>query len=420
MAPFVYVSCYNQFGNLAHQPTGKPAEFGIQKFDMDSNTGKLSWIGQDNSCPNPSFIRFHPKLPMFYTCSESITEEDRVYSYRINKAGQLEFVKEESLGGKSACFLTIDRSARHLLWVNYWDSTLGSLPLSPNGKPGKIKHFIRAEKKVVSRHRGDHLGNRQLESHCHAIVLDHSGKFAFVPDLGRDLVHQFIYDDQSGKFSPAGKFPSSNAQGPHGPRYLEFHPTLSRAYLVNELSSTVSVFEVMSDKIKDAQLGDEEPVFKLLQVISTIPEGFTGKNTCGRICVHPSSGFVFASNRGHDSLAVYRVRADGLLTSLGFPKTGGKTPRHFKFDPTGRFCIVANQDSDNICVFKFDRNSGQLDNVQKLDVPSPNFIGVTGEQPYSQFYPVQERSYTNQVEIREVAHRGVDSVNRMSPRRSLL
>jgi len=381
---YVYVTCYNRFENLAHAPCGKPAKDGIHVYELNPTNGGLKWLTAENSCPNPAFVRFHPERQMLYTCSESITDDDRLYSYEVNDNGTLELSERRNLKGKSACFLSIDKARRHLLYVNYWDSTLGTVDLNENGRVGDIKHLVRAEKKVVARHRGDHLRNRQSESHAHCIVLDRSGRVAFVPDLGRDVVHQFVYDDSNGSLKAVGNIAASNEKGPHGPRYLDFHPTLNCAYLINELSSTISVFHVDNDAI-DEGTGD---FLVLRQTISTLPdEPQTVKNTCGRISVHESGNFLFASNRGHDSLAAYRIsKPTGMLEFIGCTKTGGRTPRHFKFEPTGRFCYVANQDSNDVAVFSFDEQTGAMRWLTKYEVESPNFIAIQGEKPHSQHY----------------------------------
>lgn len=384
---YVYVCCYNRFDNLAHAPSGEPADKAIQIYRSDAETGRLEHIGHEDSCQNPAFVRFHPKKRLFYTCSESIKESDRLYVYRMGDEGRLEYVKEDFLGGKSACYLTIDRPGNHLLYVNYWDSTLGTLKLSNEGKTDGVCSFVRASPCVVARDRGDHLVNRQSESHAHAIVLDKSGSMAFVPDLGKDMVHQFIYNELEGKLTQAGSFKAAQSQGPHGPRYLEFHPALPYAFLVNELSSKISVFRVNQAMIHDITPESKSPVLELVQEISTLPpEGSPVKNTCGRVCVHESGKFLLCSNRGHDSLAVYRIQSDGHLEFLRCVPTGGRTPRHFKFEPSGRFCYVANQDSNNVCMFDFDFETGDMLKVDDYFVKSPNFIAISGEQPFSQYY----------------------------------
>lgn len=385
MTTYVYVTCYNRFENLAHAPTGKPAKDGIHVYCMDSESGELKWLSAENSCPNPAFVRFHPRRDMLYTCSESITDNDRLYSYEVGANGKLELSERRDLCGKSACFLTIDKPRRHLLYVNYWDSTLGSVQLNENGRVGDLKHLVRTEKKVVARHRGDHLTNRQSESHAHCIVLDRSGRVAFVPDLGRDVVHQFVYDEASGALTPSGRIDAAaDMPGPHGPRYLDFHPTLNSAYLINELSCTISVFNINNDAIAKG----EGNFLELQQNVSTLPDGYSGpRSTCGRISVHETGKFLFASNRGHDSISVYRIeQPSGRLQFLHCTKTGGRTPRHFKFEPSGNFCYVANQDSNDVAVLKFEESDGSLTWVRKYEVDSPNFIAITGERPHSHHY----------------------------------
>lgn len=190
--------------------------------------------------------------------------------------------------------------------------------------------------------------------------------------------------------------PSGMSSGkPDGPRYFSFHPKLGVAYVVNELSSTVAVFSINKDLLTEishaAQQGLPMDKFKgrstlkLIQSIKTVPSAFpTTMNTCGRICVHRSGRFVIVSNRGHESLCIFRVKQGcgtkgnamrGTLAQVGFFHTRGETPRHFQFDHSGQFLIVANQDSDTIAVFSFNLTSGEIKYTgNEYNVPSPNFI----------------------------------------------
>eukprot|EP01126_Amoeba_proteus_P007256 TRINITY_DN12592_c0_g1_i4.p1 TRINITY_DN12592_c0_g1~~TRINITY_DN12592_c0_g1_i4.p1 ORF type:complete len:187 (+),score=31.79 TRINITY_DN12592_c0_g1_i4:731-1291(+) len=177
-------------------------------------------------------------------------------------------------------------------------------------------------------------------------------------------------------------------EGPFGPRYLQFHPTLPIAYLVNEISSTVTVFSFLEAEARivvlepDAESFKNYPTLKLIQEIRTIPQGFPKKlNTCGRITVDPTGKFVLVSNRGHNSIAIFSISYGtdiGTLSSVGYYHTRGSTPRHFQFDPSGRCLIVANQDTDSISVFQFNNLSGQLIYTgNTYNVPSPNFVCCT-------------------------------------------
>jgi len=255
----------------------------------------------------------------------------------------------------------------------------------PNeGRPMKARHD-----KHVNHSENDEKAQkeRQADPHSHAVILDpFFGQVAYVPDLGMDLIRQFRFDKASGTLTAAGTCPS----GPPGrlalgPRYIEFHPSFPVAYVVNELSSEVSVFSFDRQaaealvKAPPGQ-GSSEPTLRLVQTVKTIPEAFPGDlNTCGRIAVHPSGMFVLVSNRGHDSITVFRVHremdAAGLLSVASTQHTRGATPRHFQFDGSGQWLITANQDSDKIGVFRFNLATGKLEwSGQQYEVPSPNFV----------------------------------------------
>jgi len=211
------------------------------------------------------------------------------------------------------------------------------------------------------------------------------GRVAYIPDLGEDVIKQYIYDVENGTLMPAGTIPADNTgKGPFGPRYIEFHPKLPVAYLVNELSSSISVFEFAQSEaslLTTECLKPNEFRETLVQIqnVSTIPFAYPKKlNTCGRITVDPTGNFVLVSNRGHNSIAIFSICRDTRkLNEVGYYHTRGKTPRHFQFDKTGKFLIVANQDTDSISVFIFDQATGFLTySGNKYDVPSPNFVCV--------------------------------------------
>jgi 6-phosphogluconolactonase (cycloisomerase 2 family) len=228
---------------------------------------------------------------------------------------------------------------------------------------------------------------RQADPHSHALVLDpFVGAVAYVPDLGKDLVRELFYKD--GKIElELNVLPSGISNGmPDGPRYIEFHPKYPVAYVVNELSSTVAVFEVDRALLHELKASNDPALFKgrstlrLIQSIKTTPIAFpTTLNTCGRICVHKSGRFVVVSNRGHQSLACFRVIVHGCrrgeLVEVGHFHTRGETPRHFQFDRDGQFLLVANQDTDSITVFNFNLSSGRISYTgNEYRCPSPNFV----------------------------------------------
>jgi len=353
---------------------------------------------------NPSQNR----LNILYTCTEDIEENGQIIAYEVGCDGELKKMSSIDAGGTSTCYLTIDRDQKNLLAVNYWDSTIVTIPLSTETgdfagsisskyDPKGGKSMVAALKKnggVNHSHNDEStIQQRQADPHSHALVLDpYVGCMAFVPCLGKDLVREFFYDRVEGKIKhELNVLPSGRSNGhADGPRYIEFHPKYNTMYVVNELSSTVAVFHVNKDLIREinkaANNGESLERFKgkstltLVQSIASIPNAFPNKlNTCGRLCLHKSGRFVLVSNRGHQSIAIMRVKdrgaSKGQLSIVGYFHTRGETPRHFKFDNSGQYLIVANQDTDNVAVFNFNQSSGEIKFTgNEYRVPSPNFV----------------------------------------------
>jgi 6-phosphogluconolactonase len=401
----------SNFDKLAHKPHGTIARHSFYIFKFDPSDGSMTLLnvaGDTTDIVNPAFSRFHPHLNVIYVCTEDIEENGEIIAYRIGRDGDLIQLGRVDAGGTSTCYITLDQDTRYLLAVNYWDSMIVTIPLSlktGNFTGGIVSmHDPKRGKSIVTRARRsggvNHSNNdartiaaRQADPHSHAIVLDpYKGCIAYVPCLGKSVVREFFYDATQGKIViDLNYFPCIMASGkPDGPRYLVFHPYYDVMYVVNEFSSTVTVYSVnrhLISEIYDASTSGEcierfkgKSTLTFLQSISTIPNTFPkSKNCCGRICIHKSGHFVFVSNRGHQSITVFQVKEQGddigCLSQVGFFLTRGKTPRHFKFDESGTYLIVANQDSDNISIFNFDRSSGKMTYTGfEYSVPSPNFI----------------------------------------------
>jgi len=395
----VVVSSYTRFDNLAHGPRGTEAKNAMYSFRLDSNDGQLLLLSVDQEpAMNPAFSRYNPYTNMLYACTESVAENGQVITWEVDHAtGKLTRRGSYDAEGTSTCYITIDKDRRNLLVVNYWDATLKVIRLNEKGVPSEtVFSYDPKEGRQMSAQAGRHVNHsrndaeaqkeRQADPHSHAIVLDPVyGQIAYVPDLGKDIIQQFRYSPESGSLHPLGACPSGvmGRQGVAlGPRYIDFHPSLPVCYVINELSCEVAVFELNVDA---AQLcidgrGDTPNTLKLVQSISTIPEGFPmSMNTCGRIAVHASGNFVVAANRGHDSVAVFRVLHNssppGQLALADITHTRGRTPRHFKFDSSGQWMIAANQDTDRIDVFHFNLATGKLNwTGHNYNVPSPNFV----------------------------------------------
>jgi 6-phosphogluconolactonase (cycloisomerase 2 family) len=405
------ISCYSDFNKLAHGPRGTEASHCLYVYRFHPSDGQmvlLNIAGEAKEVINPAFSRFHPRLNILYTCTEDIEENGQIIAYEIGFDGELNKVGSIDAGGTSTCYLTIDRDEKNLLAVNYWDSTIVTFPICPetgvfNGgitskyDPKHGKQMVAATKKCVGVNHSNNdestIQQRQADPHSHALVLDpYVGCMASVPCLGKDVVREFFYDKAGGKIMhEMNVLPSGLCTGhADGPRYIEFLPKHSTMYVVNELSSTVAVFNVNKDLVRAinqaSKNGESLERFKgqstltLVQSIATIPNAFPNKlNTCGRLCLHKSGRFVLVSNRGHQSIAIMRVKQSGpnkgQLSTVGYFHTRGETPRHFKFDDSGQYLIVANQDTDNLAIFNFNQSSGEIKFTgNEYRVPSPNFV----------------------------------------------
>jgi 6-phosphogluconolactonase len=249
----------------------------------------------------------------------------------------------------------VDASGKAVLVANYGGGSIAGLPIGSDGRLGAAKAFVQ--------HTGSSVNPRRQEGpHAHGIYLDAMNRYAFVPDLGLDKI--LIYRWNAPRIELEPNDPPSVAVAPGaGPRHFAFHPGGRFAYVINELLSSVTVLAY--DPLRGA--------LEEVQTISTLPDGFAGNSTTAEIVVHPSGRFLYGSNRGHDSLAIYTIDAQtGRLTSVGHEPTRGRTPRNFAIDPTGTYLLAANQGSNSVVVFKIDVQTGGLQATgDVLEVPVP-------------------------------------------------
>jgi 6-phosphogluconolactonase len=346
--------------------TGGPANSeGIYVSRFDAATGKLTAPVLAAAAKNPSFLALHPTLPVMYAVSEVADANGKptgaVLSFAIDEAnGTLTPMNHQPSGGKGPCHVSVDRSGRAVMAANYGGGSVICLGLAADGsiKPvvaGTPGGFIQHEGK------GPNL-QRQEGPHGHSINPTADGRFAVVCDLGLDKVFLHALDAERATLTPHGF--GSTAAGA-GPRHFAFHPGGRYGYAVNELDRTVTAFAF------DPQAGTLTP----FQTLSTLPADVTDTTgfSTSEIVAHPTGKFLYASNRGHDSIAMYAVdETTGRLTFLGAEPTRGKTPRNFVIDPTGKFLLAGGQNSHTVTVFQIDADTGRLSFTgQSLDVPSP-------------------------------------------------
>ena len=335
--------------------TKKTESKGIYLFKMDQKTGQLNERAVAAEIENPSFVAVHPNRKFLYAVGEISGKSGVVSAFAIDaETGKLKLLNQQTSGGAGPCHISIDKEGKKALVANYVGGSIAVLPISHDGKL--------AEPSCVIVHKDPENNNKPRESHCHSINLDAYGKFAFVADLGLDRVFFYKFDGTKGILTPNEPAALVLAAG-SGPRHFVWHTSGKFAYIINELNSTMTVVSF------DAEKG----TLKALQTLSTLPEGFTGKSYCAEVQVHPNGKFLYGSNRGHDSIAIYSIdEKTGLLKLSGFEPTQGSFPRNFGIDPEGQYLIAANQKGNNLVMFKIDPSTGLIKPTgQKMDLPAP-------------------------------------------------
>lgn len=332
---------------------------GIYRSTLNVVTGELSPPQLVGKFENPNFLAIGPDRDRLFAvgASDEFTDSQKgaVAAFQINPAdGSLKQVNAQSSRGANPCHVVIDAAGKHALIANYSGGSVATLPID-DGKLQPAETFIQ--------HSGSSVNEQRQEGpHAHSINLDPAGRFAFVADLGSDQIFIYKYDAATGALTPNDP-PSVKLPPGSGPRHFAFHPNGRWAYVINELTSTVSALAY------DAKTG----ALEVLQTISTLPEDFQGDNTTAEIVVHPHGKFLYGSNRGHDSIAMFAIDdSTGQLTALGQHPAGVKTPRNFVVDPAGNFLLAAGQDSNDIVVHRVDLKTGKLQATDfSVNVPTP-------------------------------------------------
>ena len=334
---------------------GKSASKGIYRTALDLETGRLADPVLAAETKNPSFVEIHPNGKFLYAVSE-VDGAGGVSAFAIDAdTGDLKLLNQQPSGGAGPCHVSIDHAGRNLLIANYGGGSASVIPIKADGRLGEPTGFVQHEGSSVN-------PKRQKGPHAHSINVSPDNRFAFVADLGIDKIMIYKLDIEKGTIvtnSPAFAKVKPGA----GPRHFAFHPSGKFAYVINELDCTVTAFayEPASGALTE------------IQTVTTLPSEFDGPNTCAEVRAHPSGKFLYGSNRGHDSIAVYRVDpAKGTLTFVEHETVEIKTPRNFNIDPTGTFCLVANQGNDSVVVFRIDSETGALEPTgHKISVGRP-------------------------------------------------
>jgi 6-phosphogluconolactonase len=334
------------------------ASKGIYRLELNPESGRLSDPALVAEAVNPSFLAWHPSRDVIYAVSETNTNGPRkagaVMAFRVTAGGKLEKINEQTSGGAHPCYVSVNAEATHVFVANYSGGSVAAFPLQADGGIGEASALVK--------HKGSSVhAARQRQPHAHAILPVRGSPFVLAADLGIDRVLVYRFDRSRGSLTPHEPAGVGTTPGA-GPRHLALSPSGDTLFVINELQSTVASYAW------DVNAGTLRPSV----AVSTLPDGFTGSNTTAEVTVHPNGRFVYGSNRGHDSIAVFRVNGDRTLTRVGTYPTDGRQPRHFAIDPTGTFLLAANQKSDSIVVFRVDQETGALTNTGvSARVPTP-------------------------------------------------
>jgi 6-phosphogluconolactonase len=345
--------------------TGEKSK-GIYVYQFSSQTGEFTPMGLAAETERPSFLAIHPNRQFLYAVNEignwKGEKTGSVSAFRIDpQSGKLTLLNQAATGGGAPCHLVVDKTGTNLLLANYSGGNVATFALKPDGSLG--------ERRTLLQHTGSSVTPRQKAPLAHSINLSADNRFAVAADLGTDEVYVYKFNPEDGSLTPNSSIKMKPASGP---RHFAFHPSQRFGYVINEMISTVTAMQY------DAKAGK----FTEIHTITTLPEGFSGNNSTAEVQVHPSGRFLYGSNRGHDSIAIFRIdEKKGSLTSVDRVSTQGKTPRNFGIDPSGNFLIAANQGTDNLVVYRIDQKTGKLTPTGKT--------GETGSPVCVKFLPLQ-------------------------------
>jgi 6-phosphogluconolactonase len=350
--------------------TTKTESKGIYSFQLDAATGKMTVPQLAAETPDPSFVAVHPDRKYLYAVNEA-GKNSMVSAFALDAAnGKLTLLNQLPALGEDPCYISFDRSGKFVLIANYSSGNVAVFPILADGKLGEHTALLQDSGALGPNK------ERQEAPHAHWIEPSAHNRFVYVADLGLDRVLIYKFDAAKGMITPGEAPPSgakSNAANPSdpfsatlnpgtGPRHVAFSRDGNFMYVLGEMQSDVTVFK-----------NDARETFRQVQHVSALPAGFSGRNDAAEIAIHPNGRFLYTSNRGHESIAVFAIEPKmGTLTLIANVPTGGKEPRHFAIDPAGHYLLAENQFSNNIVEFRIDAATGKLNATgEVLQVPSP-------------------------------------------------
>lgn len=337
---------------------------GIYTYRFDSETGELTLEHTQGGVTNPSYLTVSTDNQYIYAVNELSEGMGTVSAFQFDKSnGQLTFINQKSSEGAAPCYITTDKAQQHVVVGNYGGG-LSVLPVEKDGSLGAAIQTIHHEGSSVNK-------SRQEKSHVHATVFSPDGNYLFVVDLGTDKVYAYRYNAQDKVPLKPASAPYTNVAPGAGPRHITFSPSGKHAYVVQELTAEVTAYDYNDGKLSH------------IQTVPMTASDFKGEVGAAAIHISPDGRFLYASNRlDANDIAIFKITPKGLLELVGRQSTLGKTPRDFLIDPTGQFLLAANQNSDNIVVFKRDKKTGMLSPTgTRIEIGNPVYLDMVPVSP---------------------------------------
>lgn len=333
----------------------------IHAYRLDMKAGALQLAHKTTGVEHPFFLALSPDKKFLYSIHAKNfggSENEEVAAYAVTgRSGELKFLNRQSARGTAACYLHVDATGKTVLVANYTSGSVAALPVKPDGSLGEAASFIQ--------HTGSSVKpDRQTGPNAHCILTSPDNRFAFAADLGIDKVLCYRLDAATAKLTP-NRQPFVRTLPGAGPRHLTFHPNGKHVYVINELANSVTLFDY-----------EKESGFLIeKQTLSTLPPDFKGQTACADVKITPNGRFLYGTNRGHDSIACYRIAEDGGLTLIGIEPSKGGGPQNLAITPGGELLLCANMPGKNVAVFRIDAETGALKSVgTPLQMPTPSCI----------------------------------------------
>lgn len=342
----------------------KGEDASINAYQLELETGKLKLVQQTKGMEHPFFMVLSPNRKFLYAIHApgqfGGTDNEQIAAYEIvGPTGQLKLLNRQSALGTAACYLEIDATGKTVLVANYSSGSVAALPVRPDGSLGEAATFIPHADLEVDR-------PKQAKPHAHCAVVTPDNRFVLTADLGFDLIQSYRLDSAAAKLTP-NKQPFVRTSPGAGPRHLTFDPQGKRLYAINELKSSISLFDYLP----------ESGILIEQQTLSTLPPDFDGVSKCADLKFTPNGRFLYGTNRGHDSIARYRIDDAGRMKLLGIDPSLGKGPQNLAITPNGEFLLCANMPGNNVAVFRIDSSTGSLKQVgEPIAITSPSCIRI--------------------------------------------